>query len=117
MTNKEIVKVALAALLASDLEKALSYMTEDVQMGWPGFFNLDPGKAAIRQFMKDAPEIASDRIEDIITEGDKVAATGYVVSRHKDGSIRKSFFCDIYNMQHGKIKSIKSYMVFEKTDK
>lgn len=117
MTNKEIVKGALSAFLDSDLEKALSYMTEDVQMGWPGFFDLDPGKAAIRQFMKDAPEMTSDGIEDLIADGDQVAATGYVVSRHKDGSIRKSFFCDIYNLQHGKIKSIKSYVVFEKPDK
>jgi len=46
MTNKEIVKEAVAAFVDSDIEKALSYMTEDVEMGWPGFFNLAPGKKA-----------------------------------------------------------------------
>ncbi len=117
MTNKDIVKGAVAAFLDSDIEKALSYMTEDVQMGWPGFFNLDSGKAAIRQFMKDVPEMTSGGIEDLIADGDQVAATGSVVSRHKDGSIRKSFFCDVYGLQNGKIMSIKSYIVFEKPEK
>jgi len=116
MTNKEIVKEAVAAFVDSDIEKALSYMTEDVEMGWPGFFNLAPGKKAIREFMKDVPEMTSDGIEDLIADGDQVAATGSVLSRHKDGSIRKSFFCDVYGLQHGKIKAIKSYMVFEKPD-
>lgn len=116
MTNKEIVKETVAAFLDADIEKALSYMAEDVEMGWPGFFNLAPGKKAIREFMKDVPEMTSSGIEDLIAEGDQVAATGSVISRHKDGSMRKSFFCDVYSLQHGKIKAIKSYMVFEKPD-
>jgi ketosteroid isomerase-like protein len=117
MKNKEIVKQVVEAFLEADVEKALSHMTEGVQMGWPGFFDLAPGKEAIREFMKNVPEMTSDGIEDLIEDGDKVAATGSVVSRHEDGKIKKSFFCDVYHLDNGKIKAIKSYMVFEQPGK
>lgn len=113
MTNKEIVKKVVDAFLATDLETVLSHMTEDVQMGWPGFFDLKPGKQAIREFFKDIPEMISSGIEDIIEEGNKVAATGAISSKFANGEIKNSFFCDIYTLEAGLVKSIKSYMVFE----
>ncbi|QEC53903.1 ketosteroid isomerase-like protein [Anseongella ginsenosidimutans] len=113
MNNKETVKKVVDAFLAADLETALSYMTEDVKMGWPGFFNLAPGKDAIREFFKSVPEMTSSGIEDIIEEGNKVAATGSVTSKEKDGSLKNSYFCDVYELENGKVREIKSYMVFE----
>ena len=116
MKNKEVVKHVVDAMLNSDIEAALSHMTEDVKMGWPGFFDLAPGKDAIREFFKDVPEMASSGIEDIIEEGNKVAATGSVTSKEKDGTLKNSFFCDVYELENGKIKTVKSYMVFEQKE-
>ncbi|GJM36124.1 MAG: hypothetical protein DHS20C18_51250 [Saprospiraceae bacterium] len=113
MTNKEVVKRVVDGFLASDIEVVLSHMTEDVKMGWPGFFDLKPGKEAIKEFFKTVPEMTSSGIEDIIEDGDKVAATGSVTTKEKDGSLKNSFFCDVYELSKGKVKSIKSYMVFE----
>lgn len=116
MKNKEIVKQVIQAFLNSDTEKALSYMTEDVKMGWPGFFDLAPGKDAIRDFFNDVPEIVSGHVVELIAEGGKVAGTGRVTARHEDGSLKNSFFCDVYELENGKVKEIKSYMVFEQKD-
>ena len=113
MKNKEVVQQVIQAFLDSDVEKALSYMTADVKMGWPGFFDLAPGKNAIREFFANIPEMVSSTIGDFIEEGNKVAGTGTVTSRGEDGSLKKSFFCDVYELQDGKVKEIKSYMVFE----
>lgn len=116
MTNKEIVQQVIQAFLDSDIEKALSHMTEDVHMSWPGYFDLEPGKDSIREFFKTVPETLESVTEDFIAEGEKVIGTGYVISRHDDGQIRKSLFSDVYTLETGKVKAIKSYMVFEQND-
>lgn len=116
MKNKEVVKQVVDAFLNSDIEAVLLHMTEDVKMGWPGFFDLAPGKEAIREFFKTVPEMTSSGIEDIIEEGNKVAATGSVTSKEEDGTLKNSFFCDVYELENGKVKSIKSYMVFEQKE-
>lgn len=113
MENKAIVKQVIQAFLDADTEKALSYMTEDVKMGWPGFFDLAPGKDAIRDFFKDVPEMISSEIGTLIGEGNIVVGTGKVTARHENGEIKNSFFSDVYKLEDGKVKEIKSYMVFE----
>jgi len=42
-----------------------------------------------------------------------LAGTGTVTSKDADGSLKNSFFCDVYELDNGKVKGIKSYMVFE----
>ena len=113
MTNKEIVKQLLSAFLKHDVEKALSYMSADVKMGWPGFFDLEPGKEAIREFYKDIPQMVSSKIGEFIEEGNTVVGTGMVTAKHQDGSLKNSFFCDIYKLENGMVSEIQSYMVFE----
>lgn len=113
MKNKEIVKQVIQAFLSADVEKALSHMTDDVKMGWPGFFDLAPGKDAVRNFFKDVPEMISSEVGELIEEGNKVVGNGRVTSRHANGEEKNSFFCDIYELENGKVKEIKSYMVFE----
>ena len=113
MNNKEIVREVVQAYLDADMEKVLSHMTDDVQVGWPGFFDLEPGKDAVRKFFADIPEIVSGSIESLIADGDTVAGTRRVTARHKDGSLKNSFFCDVYELENGKVKRLKSYMVFE----
>lgn len=113
MKNKEVVKQVIDAFLNADTERALSYMTEDVKMGWPGYFDLEPGKDAIRKFFKEVPEMVSNSIGNFIEEGNKIVGTGTITAKHADGSLKNSFFCDVYELENGKVKEIKSYMVFE----
>ena len=113
MNNKTIVTKVANAFLAKDIETVLLYMTDDVQMGWPGYFDLAPGKEAVRQFISNVPELVAGQVGDMVEEGNKVAATGTVTSREKDGTQKNSFFTDWYEIEGGKVKSIRSYMVFE----
>lgn len=113
MFNKEIVKAVLEAFLAKDIEKVIGFMAEDVQVGWPGFFDLAHGKKAVREFFSDIPEIVSGKVGELVAEGDTVVGNGMVTSRNADGTLRNSFFSDWYQVENGKVKSIKSYMVFE----
>lgn len=52
LSNKEVV----SSFLNVDIEGTLSYMREDVQMGWHGFFELAPEKQSSvifsRMFLK-----------------------------------------------------------------
>lgn len=116
MRNKEIVKQVIDAFLKHDVERALSFMTDDVRMSWPGFFDLDPGKDAIREFHKDVPEMVSSKTGEFIEEGDSVVGTGTITTKHDDGSYKNCFFCDVYKLEKGKVKEIKSYMVFEQKE-
>lgn len=54
----------------------------------------------------------SSGIEDILEDGNKIAATGNVTTKEKDDALKNSFFCDIYQLDVWKNKTIKSYMVF-----
>jgi ketosteroid isomerase-like protein len=116
MSNKEIVEIVIQAFLENDLEKALPHMADDIQMAWPGYFALKPGKEALKEFFKSIPETLESGTEDFIAEGDKVIGTGYVISKHDDGEIRKSLFADVYYLEDKKIKAIKSYMVFDQSE-
>jgi len=111
MTIKEIVKSCVDAFLKSDIEAAVAYMTDDIIMGWPGYFGLKPGKDAVREFFTYIPEMLDFKIGDFIEDGNKIAVTGWIKSNH-NGEIKESHFCDIYTLEGQKIKNITSYMVF-----
>lgn len=116
MTNREIVKKGVDAFFKSDIETALTYMTEDVVMGWPGYFDLEPGKESIRKFLEYFPEMLDFKIEDFIEDGNKVVVPGWIKANH-NGEIKESYFCDIYTIENQKIKKITSYMVFAQKKK
>ena len=113
MKNKEIVKSVIQSFLKVDVENALIHMTDDVRMGWPGYFSLKPGKNAIREFYKDIPQILSSEIEFLVEEGDVVIGNGKMTARHDNDEIKNSFFCDVYKLENGKVKEIKSHVVFQ----
>lgn len=113
MNNKEIVQQVIDAFLNKDTERALAYMSDDIQIGWPGFFDLPAGKEAVRNFFNKVPELVSSQVIDLIAEGNKVAGTGTVTSRDQEGNLKNSFFCDVYELENGKVIRLTSYMVFE----
>ena len=114
MTNKETVQEVAKAILFNEMEIALGFMTDEVSMSWPGFNTPAlQGKDAIREFFKTVPPMRAFGESNFIAEGDLVAGTGAVISIEKDGSEKKSYYCDLYTLEKGKIKSIQTYMVFE----
>ncbi|HEX8039518.1 MAG TPA: nuclear transport factor 2 family protein [Chryseosolibacter sp.] len=113
MKNKEIVRNVIQSFLRADIEKALSFMTEDVKLSWPGYFDLEAGKDAIREFYKDVPELVASELGDLIEEGDTVIGNGKMTALHENGTVKNSFFCDIYKLENGLVREIKSHVIFE----
>lgn len=101
MSSKKVVKEVIQTFLEADVEKALSYMAEDVNMGWPGLFDLKTGKDAIGAFLINVIEMISFDLGEFSEDGNRVVGIGRVTSRFENGEIQNSYFCDIYESEGG----------------
>ena len=90
----------------------LSCLTDDVEWEMPGAFHL-VGKAAFdKEIENDAfvgkPAITITRM---VEESDVVVAEGSVRVERKTGGFLTAFFCDVFEMQRGKIRRLVTYLV------
>lgn len=111
--QKQIVEKYMDGFRATDHEKILSCLTDDVVWEMPGFY-LHNGKAA---FDKEIENPHADGHPDIkvirlIEEGDIVVAEGTVKAKMKDGSKLDAVFCDVFHFTNGKINKLTSYVMF-----
>ncbi|MEO8512120.1 MAG: nuclear transport factor 2 family protein [Ignavibacteria bacterium] len=111
MTNKEIVGKVNEGFNSGDTEAILSYVTDDVTWECPGFFDHKGKEAFRREINNDAftgkPAIT---IINELEDGDLAAVEGSVKSTKKNGSPFSCRFFDIYRLQDGKIKEMRSYL-------
>ncbi len=95
---------------ASDHSKILSCVTDDIYWEVPGFFSLTGKQAFDREIENDAfvgsPNITVMRM---VEEDNIVVAEGSVQSAKKDGGMLDAVFCDVFEMENGKIKRLTSY--------
>ena len=96
------------------MQTFLSYCLDDVRWTMVGKTAI-VGKDAVLDFMtpkSDAditpPEITVDMI---ISEGDRVASTGTMGMKNKEGVMSYFGFCDIYLFEESKVKEMITYMV------
>jgi len=95
----------------SDHAKILGCLTDDVEWIIPGVFHL-VGKEAFDKEIENpafvgSPTITVDRMTE---ENDVVVAEGMVRCARKDGGMLNLAFCDVFVMDHGKIKTLVSYL-------
>ncbi len=88
------------------------HVADDVCWDMPGTFS-HVGKDAFRKEINNenfegAPVIT---IKTEIADGDYAAVEGEVQCRKKDGGMFDAFFFDIYRLQDGKIKEMRSYVI------
>ncbi|MBW8361263.1 MAG: nuclear transport factor 2 family protein [Kaistella sp.] len=117
MDNKQIAKQFFENLFV-DNDKAYEVLTEEVVVNWPGFGMDDiVGKENLRKFLDEGgPEKVLDlKINNILSEGDTVIADGSIVTE-REGKRETSHFADVYKVKDGKIVSLNSYMVFDKSN-
>ncbi len=112
MSNKEIIKKVNEGFAENDTEKILLYVADDVSWTMPGAFD-HVGKDAFRKEISNenfegAPMIT---IKTEIAEGDYVAVEGEVKCRKKDGGMLNASFFDVYRLENGKIKEMRSYVI------
>ena len=93
-------------------EKILSCLTDDVAWYMPGFID-SKGKEAFdkeieNDYFEGKPTIEITRM---VEENDVVVAEGSVQCQIKAGGILDALFCDVFEMEGGKIKKLTTYQM------
>lgn len=112
MTNKEIINEVNAGFAGGDSEKILSYLAGDVLWEVPGTFS-HVGIDAFREELNNGTfeGLPVIKIKNEIAEGDYVGIEGELQCRKKNGGTFDAFFFDLYRLENGKIKELRSYVV------
>lgn len=110
--NKNTVQKYIDGFNKSDHGQILSCLTDDVEWFMPGFFHL-AGKEAFDQEIENAAFTGSPtvKITRMIEENDVVIAEGTVRVAWKAGGFLNAVFCDVFEMDHTKIKRLITYQV------
>ena len=110
--NKTTVEKYIEGFRKSDHQLILSCLTDDVEWEMPGAFHLT-GKDAFDKEIENEnfvgrPAITITRLTE---ESDVVVAEGSVRTERKAGGFLNAVFCDVFVMQHGKIRRLITYFV------
>jgi len=114
--RKTIVENINAAFAENNLEKVLSFCTEDLIWTMVGDKTVK-GKDAIRQWIASMnPEPPQLMIQQIIAEGDVVIARGDMIMKDsKNGIAHTYFFCDVYRFEGDQVAELIAFVI--RTDK
>jgi ketosteroid isomerase-like protein len=110
--NKKTVERYMEGFRRTDHAMVLSCVTDDVEWLIPGMFHSRGKEAFDDEIENEAftgrPTITVTRM---IEESDVVLAEGTVCARRKDGGLFNAVFCDVFEMERGKIKKLISYLM------
>ena len=110
--NKQVVHAYTEAFIGSDHAAVLACLTEDVVWTVPGAF-VARGKAEFdaqieHPDFRPHPAITVSRMTE---ENDVVIAEGTVRTERKDGTVLHLVFCDVFEMEGGRIRALTSYLM------
>jgi len=110
--RKTIVENINAAFAENNLEKVLSFCTEDLIWTMVGDKTVK-GKDAIRQWIASMnPEPPQLMIQQIIAEGDVVIARGDMIMKDsKDENAHTYSFCDIYRFAGDRVVELIAFVI------
>jgi ketosteroid isomerase-like protein len=102
----------MEAFRHTDHDAILACLTDDVEWIMPGVYHHE-GKAAFdKEIENDAftgkPTITVTRM---IEENDIVVAEGSVTAAFRNGGMLEAVFCDVFEMENGKIRKLISYLM------
>jgi ketosteroid isomerase-like protein len=110
--NKDTVEKYIDGFNKSDHAQILSCLTDDIEWLMPGAFHLTGKDAFDKEIENDAftgsPTVAITRMTE---ENDVVIAEGTVRAAWKGGGFLNAVFCDVFEMDNGKIKRLTTYQV------
>jgi ketosteroid isomerase-like protein len=112
MTNKQIIQKVNEGFAENDTEKIMQYVADDVRWDVMGA-SIAVGKDAFLREVNNEHFIGlpSIKIKNEIEQKDWVAVEGEVQCAKKDGGMLDAFFFDIYRLENGKIKEMRSYVI------
>ena len=111
-SNKSTVDTYMDGFRRTDRTQILACLTDDVEWHIPGTFSIR-GKDAFSAHIVDdafveAPAITVTRMTE---ENDVVVAEGSVRTERKDGKVMTLVFCDVFEMEAGRIRRLTSYLM------
>jgi ketosteroid isomerase-like protein len=109
--NKATVEQYMAGFRSTDRELILSCLTDDVVWTIPGMFEVrgkpDFANHIVEDGFRAHPVITLARLTE---ENDVVVAEGTVRTERTDGTVMQLAFCDVFEMRHGRIARLISYI-------
>jgi len=114
--RKAIVENINAGFLENNLERVLSFCTEDLSWTMVGDSTVK-GKDAIRKWMTSMnPGAPQFTVHQMVAEGDVVIARGDMRMKDgKDGIAHSYAFCDIYRFKGDQVVDLTAFVI--QTDK
>lgn len=110
--NKSTVQKYMDGFTAGDHGQILSCLTDDVVWYMPGNFHLSGKSAFDKEIENDnfvgRPTITVTRMTE---ENNVVIAEGAVQCGMKAGGKLDALFCDVFEMEAGKIKRLTTYLM------
>ena len=110
--NKRIVETFMDGFRRTDRSLILSTLTDDVEWDIPGAFHVRGKDEFARHIVGEgfvaSPAITVTRLTE---DAGVVAAEGTVRTQRKDGTFVDLAFCDVFELQDGKIRRLISYLV------
>ena len=112
MRNKQTIESYMDGFRRTNRAQILSCLTDDVEWKIPGVFDVRGKEEFDRHIVDDGftghPEITVTRLTE---ENDVVVAEGRVRAQRTDGSYVNLEFCDVFELQDGRIRRLISYLV------
>jgi uncharacterized protein len=110
--NKKTVETYMDGFRKTDRPGILACLTEDVEWEIPGVFHVR-GKEEFAKHIVDEgflpnPGITVTRLTEA---NDVVVAEGSVRAQRTDGTVLNLAFCEVFEMQDGKIRRLISYLM------
>src|SRR5580765_6740713 len=110
--NKRTIEAYMDGFRKTDRSRILSCLTDDVEWVIPGVFHVrgkdDFAKHIVDEGFVGHPLITVSRLTE---ERNVVVAEGSVRAPKQDGSFLNLVFCDVFDMQGGKIRRLVSYLM------
>jgi ketosteroid isomerase-like protein len=110
--NQRTVETYMDGFNENDHAKILACLTDDVEWILPGVYHVTGKEAFDQQIENDAfispPLVTTLRV---IEQSDVVVAEGTVRVRKATGDLVHLVFCDVFDMERGKIRKLISYLM------
>jgi ketosteroid isomerase-like protein len=110
--NRRTIDLYMDGFRRTDRPQILSCLTDDVEWVIPGMFHTrgkdDFARHIVDEGFTGQPRIAVSRL---LEAGEAVVAEGSVRASRADGTVSNLVFCDVFDMQNGKIRRLTSYLM------
>jgi ketosteroid isomerase-like protein len=110
--NQRTIEAYMDGFRRTDRALILSCLTDDVEWVIPGFFRVQGKEDFDRHIVDEGFAGNPDIVVTRVVEADGiVVAEGTVRTRRSDGTRTTVVFCDLFEMEDGRIRRLTSYLM------